>query len=101
MLKYISRLFILHFQNGFLSALPYVCMWLFANASSQIADYLRTKSILSTGMTRKVFNSLGTEIKIFNFNPLLTGVCIEKKYTSMWAAGPFEQFLRTRKYFLL
>jgi len=56
---YLSQ--ILHFDiktNGFLSALPYVCMWIFANASSQIADYLRTKSILSTGMTRKVFNSL-------------------------------------------
>jgi len=51
---------ILHFnlkENGFLSALPYVCMWIVANLGSQLADYVRTRSILSTRNTRKVFNS--------------------------------------------
>lgn len=53
---------ILHFNlasSGFMSALPYLAMWLFSLASGQLADYLRSAGILSTTTTRKVFNSIG------------------------------------------
>ena len=56
-----------YFQNGFLSALPYVCMWIVANLGSQLADYVRTRSILSTRNTRKVFNSFGKILLMMRF----------------------------------
>ncbi|XP_072029826.1 sialin-like [Amphiura filiformis] len=49
-------------QSGFLSALPFVIMWLFYIIGSFIADFLRQNGYLSTVKTRKLFNSLGTLI---------------------------------------
>ena len=52
-------LFYVIFQNAFLSSLPYLCMWLVAIFSSQVADYVRSRGILSTTATRKILNSIG------------------------------------------
>ncbi|CAL1548159.1 unnamed protein product [Lymnaea stagnalis] len=53
---------VLHFdikENGFLSAVPYIGFWLVITLSSFLADFVRSKNILSTTATRKVFNSIG------------------------------------------
>ena len=47
------------FQNGFLSALPYLCMWIFAVVGSQGADYMRSKGYWTTTKTRKIMNTFG------------------------------------------
>ncbi|KAK7082383.1 hypothetical protein SK128_002997 [Halocaridina rubra] len=53
---------ILHFSiahNSFISALPYLVMWMFSIVAGLIADSLRTKGYLSTTATRRIFNSIG------------------------------------------
>ena len=50
------------FQNAFLSAVPYLCMWICAILSSHIADYIRTKGIWSTTKTRKIMNLIGKKV---------------------------------------
>ena len=53
---------ILHFkieENGFLSALPYLSLWISVPMSSILADLLRQRNILSTTGTRRLFNSIG------------------------------------------
>ncbi|CAH1802651.1 unnamed protein product [Owenia fusiformis] len=45
-------------SNGFLSALPYICMWLFFILGGQVADHLRKKQKLSTEATRKLFQTI-------------------------------------------
>lgn len=53
---------ILHFNiadNSFVSALPYLVMWIFSIVVGLFADYLRTAGYLSTTATRKIFNSIG------------------------------------------
>jgi hypothetical protein len=47
------------FQNGVLSAVPYVCFWVVINVSGYVADIIRQKRLLSTTATRKLFNFLG------------------------------------------
>ncbi|XP_078595342.1 sialin-like [Branchiostoma floridae x Branchiostoma japonicum] len=46
-------------QDGFLSALPYLCMWLVQVLGGQLADKLREQQLFSTAAVRKLFNSLG------------------------------------------
>ncbi|XP_076437789.1 sialin-like [Babylonia areolata] len=53
---------ILHFdmtQDGFLSGVPYLVLWLTQLMSGFVADYLRRRGYLSTGATRKMFNTTG------------------------------------------
>jgi len=53
---------ILHFdmkQNSFVSALPYLAMWLFSIFCSGIADWLISRQYLHVTTCRKVFNSIG------------------------------------------
>ncbi|KAK4016726.1 putative inorganic phosphate cotransporter isoform X1 [Daphnia magna] len=53
---------ILHFnmkQNSFVSALPYLAMWLFSLLCSTIADLLISKQIFRVITVRKIFNSIG------------------------------------------
>lgn len=47
------------FQNGALTAIPYAACWAMQNISSICADYLRSHGYISTGNTRKLFNTLG------------------------------------------
>ncbi|CAG5122798.1 unnamed protein product [Candidula unifasciata] len=49
-------------ENGILSAIPYAACWAVQNISGFTADYLRSHGYLSTGNTRKLFNTLGTVI---------------------------------------
>lgn len=46
-------------SNGLYSALPFMGLWANMNVAPYLADYLQAKKILSTGVTRKLFNSLG------------------------------------------
>ncbi|CAH1266855.1 SLC17A5 [Branchiostoma lanceolatum] len=43
-------------QAGFLSAVPYLCIWLVIISGGQLADFLRENKFLSTTAVRKVFN---------------------------------------------
>lgn len=47
------------FQNGFLSALPYLAMWLFSMFISHVADWMISSHRFSHTVTRKVINSIG------------------------------------------
>jgi hypothetical protein len=51
-------------QNGTLSALPYLAMWLFSIAFSVSADAIRKNKILNTTQTRKVFTTIGKFIQL-------------------------------------
>ncbi|KAK3743741.1 hypothetical protein RRG08_043473 [Elysia crispata] len=46
-------------SNGLVSALPYIAFWLVINIGGWAADFLRDRQMLSTSMTRKVFNTFG------------------------------------------
>jgi len=46
-------------KNGVLSALPYLCGWIFAIVTGYISDKLIKKGIVSVGVSRKLFNTIG------------------------------------------
>lgn len=46
-------------ENGLLSALPYVFMWLVAIVSALIADYLISRNKCSVTAVRKTFTAVG------------------------------------------
>ncbi|XP_025836852.1 putative inorganic phosphate cotransporter [Agrilus planipennis] len=46
-------------QNGVLSALPYLAMWLFSMLAGQIADYLVTRKQFRIVIVRKIMNGIG------------------------------------------
>ncbi|XP_069689174.1 putative inorganic phosphate cotransporter isoform X1 [Periplaneta americana] len=53
---------VLHFNlkdNGFLSALPYLAMWLFSMFISHVADWMISSNRFSHTITRKIVNSIG------------------------------------------
>jgi ACS family sodium-dependent inorganic phosphate cotransporter-like MFS transporter 5 len=53
---------VLHFSikdNGFLSALPYLAMWLFSIFISHVADWLLTKPCFTHTIVRKLINGIG------------------------------------------
>ncbi|KAK3096084.1 hypothetical protein FSP39_022938 [Pinctada imbricata] len=53
---------VLHFDiktNGFLSALPYIGVSLWASISGNVADCLRRRNILNTDKVRKLFTTMG------------------------------------------
>ncbi|KAK6176382.1 hypothetical protein SNE40_014680 [Patella caerulea] len=45
-------------QNGFLSAVPYICNIISANTSGHIIDYIRSKGYISTGVARRSVQSI-------------------------------------------
>ena len=47
------------FQNGLLSALPYLVAFISALIIGQLADFLRYRGILGTGKVRKLMTSVG------------------------------------------
>ncbi|KAK2173555.1 hypothetical protein NP493_868g04001 [Ridgeia piscesae] len=57
-------------KNGLLSALPFCTMFVMAIAGSTLADLVRSKKILSTVHTRKVFQFIGFMI------PAVAAVCV-------------------------
>ncbi|CAL1526709.1 unnamed protein product [Lymnaea stagnalis] len=46
-------------SNGLVSALPYILFWAVINIGGWVADLVRNRGLLSTGVTRKVFTALG------------------------------------------
>ncbi|KAF7273182.1 putative inorganic phosphate cotransporter isoform X2 [Rhynchophorus ferrugineus] len=53
---------VLHFSikdNGFLSALPYLAMWLFSIFISHVADFMLTKPYFTITVVRKIINGIG------------------------------------------
>jgi len=50
------------FQNGFVSAIPFLLSYIIAVGGGQVADKLRYSHILTTGEVRKVF-ATGGEFK--------------------------------------
>lgn len=58
--KYMKE--ILHFnvkQNGLLSSLPYVLMWIVSMASGWICDWLILRKYLTLTTARKLFTTIG------------------------------------------
>uniref|UniRef100_H2ZGY3 Sialin n=1 Tax=Ciona savignyi TaxID=51511 RepID=H2ZGY3_CIOSA len=51
-------------QDGFMSALPYLVMWITINLFGLLADYLRQHNILNTTQTRKTMNAIGLFLKL-------------------------------------
>jgi len=51
--------YITFLQNGILSSLPYIAMWIFSIVASCVADWLIYSGRLSLTRTRKVFNCIG------------------------------------------
>ena len=47
------------FQNGIITALPYLVRWFSENLAGWFADYTRRKRWLRTNTARKLFNSIG------------------------------------------
>ena len=58
----IQRCVAFSFQNGFLSAIPFLLMYIITVGGGQVADKLRYSNILTTGEVRKVF-ATGGEFK--------------------------------------
>ncbi|XP_066258483.1 putative inorganic phosphate cotransporter isoform X1 [Euwallacea similis] len=53
---------VLHFSlkdNGFLSAMPYLAMWLFSIFISHVADWMLTKPCFNLTVVRKLINAIG------------------------------------------
>lgn len=50
---------LIYWQNGALSALPYACAAFMALTAGQIADLLRSRNILTTTQTRRLFQGIG------------------------------------------
>lgn len=46
-------------SNALLSALPYFVLWSLSFVFSFVADYINNRQILSAGVSRKLFNSIG------------------------------------------
>lgn len=46
-------------ENGTLSALPYLAMWLFSMFISVVADYMISSERFTHTSTRKIINSIG------------------------------------------
>ncbi|XP_059171323.1 sialin-like [Physella acuta] len=46
-------------ENGILSGIPYLVAWVMQTGSGFAADFLRGHGYLSTGNTRKIFNTIG------------------------------------------
>jgi len=51
---------VIHVQNGLLSSLPHMVSYLGAVMSGELADLLRRSKILSTTVTRKLFQCICT-----------------------------------------
>lgn len=57
-------------QVGLLSALPHMVMTIIVPVGGQLADYLRSRQILSTTAVRKIMNCGGTMDFIRDFKQL-------------------------------
>jgi len=58
-MQYVDGWFWMVLQVGMLSALPHLVMTIIVPIGGQLADYLRTRNILSTTTVRKIMNCGG------------------------------------------
>lgn len=69
-------------QNGFLSALPYLIMWILIIVFSWISDYINTHGLMSKTNQRKMWNSIAhwggalALISLYLFDTSVTGAII-------------------------
>ena len=56
---YAKDIMITLFQNGLISAIPYICNFLAIIIAGQISDYARCRRLCSTEVARKIANSTG------------------------------------------
>ncbi|XP_012272716.1 putative inorganic phosphate cotransporter [Orussus abietinus] len=49
-------------ENGYMSSLPYLTAWILSFPFSFLSDLLIKKRVIGTGMSRKIFNSIGQYI---------------------------------------
>ena len=55
----VTSVMIAFFQNGLISAIPYICNFLAIIIAGQISDYARCRRLCSTEVARKIANSTG------------------------------------------
>lgn len=65
-----SSLFFISLQVGLLSAVPHMVMTIIVPIGGQLADYLRSRKILTTTAVRKIMNCGGTVDFIGGLNSL-------------------------------
>ena len=53
------------FQNGFVSAIPFLLCYIVGVGGGQVADSLRYSKVLTTGEVRKVFATGGEFLRLF------------------------------------
>lgn len=75
-----SALFIYFFENGGLSALPYLGFWLLTIVSGIVSDQIMQKTKISRTIVRKIFNTIGSfkRFKYKNSLKLLTRYVLMK-----------------------
>lgn len=54
----IRLVFLASVQNGYLSALPYLIMWILIVAFSCVSDYINTRGLMSKTVQRKMWNTV-------------------------------------------
>ena len=62
----INSIFLIHFQNGFLSSLPYMVQYFAVLLGGQMADWLLLKKVLSVTVVRKLATSIGKEERVMD-----------------------------------
>lgn len=55
----INNLSFINFKNGFVSAIPYIAMWIMSMVISHIADWMISTGKCNHTITRKIVNSIG------------------------------------------
>lgn len=65
-----------YFQNGFVSALPYLCMWLFSMFISVVADWMLSSGRFNHAQVRKIINSIGEHLIDYSW---VTAVEVKEK----------------------
>ena len=55
-------------QNGGLSAVPFICAWLFKNVSANLCDRARAANLCSNTTIRKIFCTVGEDNNKLLFN---------------------------------
>ncbi|CAH1716905.1 putative inorganic phosphate cotransporter [Aphis gossypii] len=86
-------------SNGFLSAMPYLVMWVLIIAFSWISDYIRTHGLISNTNQRKMWNSLAhwggalALVSLYIFDTSTTGAIVLLTAALGLNSGVFTGFL--------
>ena len=61
---FLDNILVLTFQNGFLSSLPYLLMWLLSSPVGMLADYLIVSGKMKVNIFHVFISELGWPFKI-------------------------------------